>query len=524
MNNAYHPGPTPAPAPVAHPPQAVRTNTHQGVAAARTRQNVPEDPSLVNTSNRMTRFLLSYARENAARVISSALHDGDLLLPDPPRGPPVAGPGNGFQNQGQNAPTEQPHHGRRAPPVAGPSNFFHNQNQPAPLAQPLHGGMGYHPGPPPASAQPLNTGHTRAQEIDELRQFTSGVRYVRRPTTGYAGLPLPPAPPNNTPGLTATNAGSTVSLVGAPITGYAGLPQAPAPPNITPGFTAINAGSSTSFVGADPDASAAARAGWVGRRRRAAQTGDSLTSARGPDHSAGRADTVPPLVGVSRRRRAAPRANSNALAASGSNAGGGDGVPASRPVNGMRATRTQQGLAATSLRFPEVFRRTRENTMGWTSNQVANSTHLTVTHPDSAHTAASAGNAPVPVTATASAALASGSDDSDDVPLIQTRPGYARRGANRGAVTHGASAGEGAANVTKVDDQDSNTVEPPVTSPDASSAIDPATLAPHGSTGNATVPVNNTTESSSDGDDSPPHKRRKVRGRASGGTTGDKGA
>lgn len=337
---------------------------------------------------------------------------------------------------------------------------------------------------------------------------------------------LPP-PPNNTPGLTATNAGSTVSLVVAPITGYAGLPQAPAPPNITPGFTAINAGSSTSFVGADPDASAAARAGWVGRRRRAAQTGDSLTSARDPNHSAGRADTVPPLVGVS-RRRAAPRANSNALAASGSNAGGGDGVPANRPVNGIRAARTQQGLAATSPRFPEVFRRTRENTMGWTPNQVANSTHPTVTRPDSAHTAASAGSAPVPVTATTSAALASGSDDSDDVPLIQTRPGYARRGANRSAVaervTHGASAGEGAANVTKVDDQDSNSADVPVTVQNTDSTSNGAAIAPDGSTSNATVPVNNTTEFSSDGDDSPPHKRRKVRGRASGGTTGDKGA
>jgi hypothetical protein len=104
-------------------------------------------------------------------VISSALHDGDLLLPDPPRGPPVAGPGNGVQNQGQNAPTEQPHHGRRAPPVAGPSNVFHNQNQPAPLAQPLHGGMGYHPGPPPASAShstPATRGPRRLTSFGSL--------------------------------------------------------------------------------------------------------------------------------------------------------------------------------------------------------------------------------------------------------------------------------------------------------------------------------------------------------------------
>jgi hypothetical protein len=162
--------------------------------------------------------------------------------------------------------------------------------------------------------------------------------------------------------------------------------------------------------------------------------------------------------------------------------------------------------------------------MGWTSNQVANSTHPTVTRPDSAHTAASAGNAPVPVPATASAALANGSDDSDDVPLIQTRPGYARRGANRGAVTHVASAGEGAANVTKVDDQDSNSADVPVTAQNTDSTSNGAAIAPDGSTSNATVPVNNTTESSPDGDDGPPHKRRKVRGRASGGTTGDKGA
>jgi hypothetical protein len=486
--------------------------------------------------------------------------------PDGPRGTPVAGLSNPFHNQNQVTPMGQPHYGGmgmgmgmgyqqgpppvtgqppgtpRGLPVAGPSHFFHNQYQPAPMAQPDHSQMGHYQGPPPATAQPPNTGRTRAGEIDELRQFSDGVRFIRRLVTGYAGLPLtsassngtpafasinaglplPPAPPNITPGITAINAG---------------LPLTSTSPSITPGFTSINAGSTVHSIGAGPGSGRLGREGrrllaaqrlrdaqtgdsltsardcdnstgpastaipQVGEsRRRAAQLGDSLTSVRNRDHSAGRAVTATTLEGESRRRHAAPLAGLNVLAESVSVSIDG-GVHVNRPANRSRAARIQQGSAATSItgRLPDGLHRTQENIVAMTSSNVANSARTTVTSPDPTHTAASAGNVPIPVTATASAALASGSDDSD-APLAQT---YARRGANRGAVaegvTHGASAGEGAANATKVDGQD-------------------------GSTGTTTLPVNTTAESGSEGDHSPPHKKHKVNGGDSGGTTGDKDA
>jgi hypothetical protein len=512
---------------------------------------------------------------------------------DGPRGTPVAGPSNPFHNQNQVTPMGQRHYGGmgmgmgmgyqqgpppvtgqppgtpRGLPVAGPSHFFQNQYQPAPMAQPDRSQMGHHQGPPPAIAQPPNTGRTRAGEIDELRQFSDGVRFIRRPVTGYAGLPLTSASSNGTPAFASINAGLPLPHASPSITPAftainAGLPLTSTSPSITPGFTAINAGSTVSSIGAGPDAGSAARTGGVGRRLRAAEMGDSLTSAHDPDHSAGPAATATPRVGVARRRaapaaqpggsltsahgptplvgvarrravpaaqpgdpltsvrnrdqsagrpatatpqvdefrrrRASPLPGSNGLAGNVSVSIDG-GVYVDSPADRTRAARIQQGVAATSItgRLPDDLHRSQENIVATTSSNVANSARPTFTVPGSAHTAAPAGNVPVPVTATASAALASGSDDSD-ARLAQT---YARRGANRGAVaegvTHGASAGEGAANVTKADGQD-------------------------GSTGTTTVPVNTTTESGSDGDHSPPHKKHKVNGGGSGGTNGDKDA
>jgi hypothetical protein len=511
-----HPGAAPAPV-LSHPPprQAVRDNYETG--AARTGQNVPGDSALVNASNQIIDIMHNYTRYQAARAIRRAVIDGDMMYTNPPRGPPVAGSSNvarpqnrpasmaqphhggmgmgmGYQ-QGPPPVTGQPHRGHRAPPVAGPS-VFHNQYHPAPMAQPPHGQMGHHQGPPPATTQPPNTGRTRAGEIDELRQFSDGVRFVRRPVTGYAGLPLTSARSNITPAFTAINAG---------------LPLSPASPNTTSGFTAINAGSTVSSIGAGPDAGVAASAS----RRRAAQPGDSVTSARDRGGPAGRAATADPPEDASRRRRATPLSASNLLAGSVSVSIGGDDVPANRRVTRTRAAHAQQAPAATSTTgrplLADGLHRSQENIVAMTSGNDTNSARPTVTSPDSAHIAASAGN--VPVTAPASATLASGSDDSD-VPLAQTS---ARRGANRSAVaegvTRGASAGEGA---------DSSSADVPVAAQGTSSASNLATLAPDGSTGNATVPVNKTTVSGSEGDYSPPHKRQKANRGDSGGTTGDK--
>jgi hypothetical protein len=525
-----HPGAAPAPV-LSHPPprQAVRDNYETG--AARTGQNVPGDSALVNASNQIIDIMHNYTRYQAARAIRRAVIDGDMMYTNPPRGPPVAGSSNvarpqnrpasmaqphhggmgigmGYQ-QGPPPVTGQPHRGHRAPPVAGPS-VFHNQYHPAPMAQPPHGQMGHHQGPPPATTQPPNTGRTRAGEIDELRQFSDGVRYIRRPVTGYAGLPLTSASSNVTPAFTAINAGLPLPPASPNITpGFtainAGLPLTSTSPSITPGFTSINTGSTVPSIGAGPGSG---RLGPEGRRLlaaqrlRDAQTDDSQTSARDRGDPAGPASTATPQVGESSRRGATPLPESNVLARNVSVSIDG-GVHVNRPVNGTRAARTQQSSAATSTTgrpvLPDGLHRSQENIMAMTSSNGTNSARPTVTSPDSAHAAASAGNVSIPVPATASAALASGSDDSD-APLAQT---YARRGANRGAVaegvTHGAPAGEGAANATKLDGQD-------------------------GSTGTTTVPVNTTTESGSEGDHSPPHKKHKVNGGGSGGTTGDKDA
>ena len=517
-----HSGTAPAPASRRPPPsQAVHDNTHQDVVAARPRQNAPTDSALVNASNQITDIVRNYA----VNVVYKALRRGDIVSVDTPRGPPVAGPSNVFHPQNRPASMAQPPLGGmgmemgyqqgpppvtrqppgtpRGPPAAGPSNVSRNQNQPAPVAQPHHSQMGYHQGPPPATTQHPNTGGARAQEIDELRQFSDGVRFVRRPVTGYAGLPLTSARSNFTPAFTAIDVG---------------LSLPPASPNITPGFTAINAGSTVSSIGAGPDAGVAASTVRVDRRRRAAQTGDSMTSARDRGGPAGRATTATPPVGAFRRRRATPLPASNVLAESVSVSIAGDGVPANRPVTRTGAAHAQQAPAATSATgrplLADGLHRSQENIVAMTSSNGINSARPTVTSPDSAHIAASAGN--VPVTAPASATLASGSDDSD-APLAQMS---ARRGANRsavaGGVTRGASAGEG------VDDQDSSSADVPVAAQDTYSASNIATLAPDGSTGNATVPVNKTTESGSEGDHSPPHKRQKANRGGSGGTTGDK--
>jgi hypothetical protein len=514
-----HPGTSPAPASRRPPPsQAVRDKTHQDVVAAHPRQNVPADSALVNASNQIMDIMRNVARDHAVNVVYKALRRGDMISVDTPRGPPVAGPSNVFHTQNRPASMAQPHHGGmgtgmgyqqgpppvtrqppgtpRGPPAAGPSNVSRDQNQPAPVAQPHHSQMGYHQGPPPATTQHPNTGGARAQEIDELRQFSDGVRFVRRPVTGYAGLPLTSARSNITPAFTAINAG---------------LPLSPASPNTTSGFTAINAGSTVSSIGAGPDAGVAASAS----RRRAAQPGDSVTSARDRGGPAGRAATADPPEDASRRRRATPLSASNLLAGSVSVSIGGDDVPANRRVTRTRAAHAQQAPAATSTTgrplLADGLHRSQENIVAMTSGNDTNSARPTVTSPDSAHIAASAGN--VPVTAPASATLASGSDDSD-VPLAQTS---ARRGANRSAVaegvTRGAFAGEGA---------DSSSADVPVAAQGTSSASNLATLAPDGSTGNATVPVNKTTVSGSEGDYSPPHKRQKANRGDSGGTTGDK--
>lgn len=444
------PGDRDFPTPASRPPQAARDNNQD-------RQNAlgpqSEDPRLVNAGHQMMDVLRNYAHDYAGNVIYNAMRQGTLLHPDAPRGPPVA----------------------------GPSNVFHNQNPPAPTVQAHPGGMGCHQGPPPLTGQPPNTGRTKAEEIDMLRQFSSGLRFAPHPIT-VGDLQQPGR--------------------------YAGLPLTSAHPNVTPGFTAINAGSTGSSVGAGPDASAAARAGREGRRRRAA-------GVRG--HSAGRADGATPREGVSRRRRATPLVDSNALAASGSSAG--DGVLANRLGDGTGAAHPHEALAVTSTTGMRLLdnglHRIGKNITDKSSSNVANSAHTTGPYPT--NTAVSASN--VPATASSSAALVSGNTGGDVGPA-DPNSGSGGSGANTGAiaagVTHSTSAGEDAASVTKVDDQDSNNAEVPVSAQDTESVSISAS--------NTAVPVNNTAESGSESGHSPPHKKQKVNGGGSGGTAGDNDA
>lgn len=439
------PGDRDFPTPASRPPQAARDNNQD-------RRNAlgpqPEDPRLVTAGHQMMDVLRDYAHDYAGNVIYNAMRHGTLLHPDAPRGPPVA----------------------------GPSNVFHNQNPPAPTVQAHPGGTGYHQGPPPVTGQPPNTGRTKAEEIDMLRQFSGGLRLAPRPVT-VGDLQQPDR--------------------------YAGLPLTSAHPNVTTGFTTINAGSTGSSVGAGPDASAAARAGWEGRRLRAA-------GARG--HSAGRADSTAPRVAVPRRLRPTPLTDSTTLAASGSSTG--YGVPGNRLADGTGAAHTHQALAVTSTtgRRPldeglHRVNRSRENIMANNSSHVDSSARGTVTALDSTHAAVSASNVP--------AALASGGDDSGVGPAD---PSYVSEGsvANTSAiaegVTHGTSAGEDAANVTKVDDQESNSDDMHISAQDTESVSISA--------GNTAVPVNSTAESGSESGHSPPHKKQRVNG---GDTAGDNG-
>jgi hypothetical protein len=347
-------------------------------------------------------------------------------------------------------------------PVAGPSNVFHNQNPPAQTGQPHPGGMGYYQGPPTVAGQPPNTGRTRAYEIDMLRQFSNGLPIPRPTTMG------PPQQPGR----------------------HTGLPLASAHPNITSGFTAIN-----SPAGIGQDASAAARAGWEVRRRGAA---------RDRGYSAGRADSTTPRVSVPRRRRPTPLADSNALAASGS--GVGDGLPTNRLADGTGAAHSQQALAVTSAMgesaiaggVDQVERRGRKLT-DKDSSKVTRSVQATVTSPDPNHTAVPA------ITSAASdlPVVASGSAD----PNFGSKARSANRSAIAEGVTHGASANKDAANVTKIDDQDSNNADEPATAQDAGSSSSPADGAPDGSTSNA---VKDTSDSGSASGHSPPYKKQKV--------------
>jgi hypothetical protein len=370
-------GITPGPAP--HPSQAVRDNNPDVSARIRQMAIVPRDldPRLINANHQIMTILRNYARDHAIDAINDAQCRGALLYPDAPRGPSVAGPGN----------------------------FTHYQNPPAQM------------GPSPATAPPPNAGRTRAEEIDGLRQFSSGLPSSPRPVT--VGDPQQPA-------------------------SHPGSPHTPTYPNIAPGFTAINARSTASPVDAGTDVSTAVPAG---RPRRV------------------------------RRSLADPLSDSNALGRSGSNAG--NGVPA----------HTQQALAFTSATGVSV-------SVSATTNAASN----------------------MSVTAPSSAAPTSGVDDSGAGPA-DPNSGSEGRGVTTSAVTegvtHGASADENAANVTKVDDQDSSNADMAVTAQDPAAA-----LAPDGSTGNAAVPVNDTTESGSKSGHSPPHKKRKVNEGDSGGTAG----
>jgi hypothetical protein len=346
-------------------------------------------------------------------------------------------------------------------------------------------------------------------EIGELRQFSNGLP-IPRPTTmgppqqpgGHSRLPLTSTYRNIAPGVNATTARSTASPVVPRLTtvghqqqpgGHAGLPLASDHPNIATDFTAIN-----SLVGVGQEASAGARAGLEGRRSRAA---------RDDGHSAGRADSTTSQAGVSRRRRAIPLADSNAHAASGS--GAGDGVPANMLADGMGAAHSQQALAVTSATGESAVaggvdqgKRKGKKLADKNSGNVANSAHAPITSPDPNHTAVPAITSvasDLPVVASGSAAIASGGDDSN-----------ANRGTIAEGVTHGASANKDAANVTKVDDQDSNNADQPATAQNTDSSSSPADGAPNGSTSNAAVPVNDTSESSSASGHSPPYKKQKV--------------
>jgi hypothetical protein len=312
-------------------------------------------------------------------------------------------------------------------------------------------------------------------EIDELRRFSNGLPIPRPTTMG------PPQQPGR----------------------HTGLPLASAHPNITTGFTAIN-----SPAGVGQDASAAARAGWEGRRSRVTQRDDSQISARGRGHSSGRADSTTPRVSVPRRRRRpTPRADSNALAASGS--GVGDVLPTNRLADGTEAAHSQQALAVTSATGESAgaggvdqVKRRGKRLADKTSSNVANSAHAPVTSPDSNHTAVPAITSvasDLPVVASGSAALVSGGDDSD-----------ANRGAIAEGVTHGASVNKDAANVTKIDDQDSNNADEPATAQNVDSSSSPIDGATDGSTSDAAVPVKDTSDSGSASGHSPPYKKQKV--------------
>lgn len=452
--------PSSVPAQASHPPQAARNNNQdRRDAASLGPQTV--DPT-TKASNQVMDILHDYARHYAADIIYRGRRSGAILFPEAPCDPPVA----------------------------GPSNVFHNQNPPAPTAaQPHPGGMGYHQRPAPVTGQPpdigrpTNNDRTGAEDIDTLRPFSSALSSAPRPTT--VGHPQQPDR-------------------------YAGLPLSSPHLNHAPGFTATNAGSTAPSVEAGPDAGAAARAGWEGRRHRAAQD-------RG--HSAGRADITTPRVGESRRRCATPLADSNALAASSSNTG--DGVSVNRLVDGTGTAHAHQALTVTSTRGMPLLHnglhrvnRSGDNIMATNSSNVANSARGTVTGVDSTHTAVpaitdTASNVPVPVTASSSAALASDGHDSDVGPA-DPESGSEGSGANNTAIADGvtqdASADEDAANVTKIDDQHSHDADEPVNGSGTNTAV---------------LPVNKTAESGSDSGHSPPHKKHKVNKGDSGGTAGD---
>lgn len=435
-----------APAPASHPLQAVRENQdRQNTLGPRI-----EDPRLANAGRQVMDILHNYAHDHAANLICRGVRQGTLLFANAPGGLPVA----------------------------RPSNVSHSQNPPA-----------SDQGPPPATAQPPDTGRPRAEEIDMLRQFSNGLRFAPRPIT--VGHPQQPGR-------------------------YGGLPLTSAPPNISTGFTAINTGSAGPSVGAGSAASAAARAGWEGRRRCAA-----------PDrgHSAGRADSTTSRVGASRRRRATPLTDSNALAASGSSAD--DGVPANRLADATGAAHAHQALAVTSttarLPLPEGLHRVNrsgKNIMTGNASNVTNPANGTFTGLDATHTAVSAGN--VLVTASNSSAVASGGGDNDAkpaAPSAESEGGGANTSAIAERVTQGASTGEDVTRIIKV--EDTNGADVLVTAQDTNSASTPAALAPGESTSNATVPVNSTAESGSESGHSPPHKKQKVGRGHSGGTAGD---
>jgi len=446
-------GATVAPAPASHPAPAVHNNDLD--VSARNRQNTPEphtqDQRLVDANIQMMTILRNYALDHANDMLHLHARRCEALLHSD---------------------------ARRGSPVAGPSNAIHNQNQIAPMR------------PPPAPGLPSNTGRARALETNELQHFSNGLRSNRHPNI----------------------AGPLQQLGGHP-----GTPPTSAHHNVLPAANTVAARLTAPSVGAGHDAGTAVPAGPVAGRGRAAPTGDSRISAHGRGHSAGPATSSRSQLGASCGAQT-NLSGSNARAAFGSSVGSGV------PVN--RAARTQQDLVVTSPAESSVVasgsgqtRRDGTDTVDEKASNVANSAHdsnsVAGTQPDhtSAPVSTTANAASVPaIAAPGSAALVSDVGDSDAGPA-DPNSGPENHGTGTSAIPAGvapsASVGEGDANDTKVDDQDSKNATMPATAHDTGSASNPAALAPSVDDSNSPVPVNNTAGSGSEGGHSPPHKKQK---------------